>query len=273
MANAVQWIEDQKLRGLKVEIVRLAGRTPVIFFEAPATRSGEYRNDRAVWDISTSSRNSTAGAATWDRGRRSTKRAGSTAAAARMDGYATYSSITAIAALDAQGVERPRCVGIIETCEESGSYDLLPYLDALRDRMGKVGLVICLDSGAGNYEQLWLTTSLRGTGRGRPGSAGAGRRYPFGRLRRRRAIHVSYHAQAPGTARGLGHGDLLPKGFHCAIPAKRLSEAEATARILGDDVWKKLPWSCGQDGGPVLPVTTDPLAKPCSIRRGARRWP
>ena len=57
---------------------------------------------------------------------------------------------------------RPRCVGLIETCEESGSPDLPAYLDALRARLGNVGLVVCLDSGAGNYDQLWLTTSLRG---------------------------------------------------------------------------------------------------------------
>src|SRR3546814_5460793 len=60
------------------------------------------------------------------------------------------------------GIGRPRCVGLIETCEESGSFDLLPYVDALRARMGNVALVVCLDSGAGNYDQLWMTTSLRG---------------------------------------------------------------------------------------------------------------
>ena len=60
----------------------------------------------------------------------------------------------------------PRIVGLIETCEESGSRDLLPYVDALRPRLGDVGLVICLDSGAGNYDQLWLTTSLRGMASG-----------------------------------------------------------------------------------------------------------
>src|SRR5204862_1799886 len=60
----------------------------------------------------------------------------------------------------------PRIVGLIETCEESGSYDLLPYVDALRPRLGNVELVICLDSGAGNYDQLWLTTSLRGMASG-----------------------------------------------------------------------------------------------------------
>jgi hypothetical protein len=32
--------------------------------------------------------------------------------------------------------------------------------------LGDVGLVICLDSGAGNYDQLWLTTSLRGMASG-----------------------------------------------------------------------------------------------------------
>ena len=65
-------------------------------------------------------------------------------------------------ALDAQGIPRPRCVGLIESCEESGSFDLPAYIDVLRPRLGNVGLVVCLDSGAGNYDQLWLTTSLRG---------------------------------------------------------------------------------------------------------------
>ena len=82
------------------------------------------------------------------------------------DGYAVYASIAAIAALKSQQLAHPRIVGLIETCEESGSYDLLPYVDALRERLGDVGLVVCLDSGAGNYDQLWLTTSLRGMASG-----------------------------------------------------------------------------------------------------------
>ena len=65
-------------------------------------------------------------------------------------------------ALDAQGIPRPRVVGLIESCEESGSFDLPSYLDVLKPRLGNVTLVVCLDSGAGNYDQLWLTTSLRG---------------------------------------------------------------------------------------------------------------
>jgi acetylornithine deacetylase/succinyl-diaminopimelate desuccinylase-like protein len=255
--DAAQWAEQQPVRGLKLEIVRLPGRTPVIFFEVPATRSGSdetvvlyghldkqpefagWRNDLGPWTPKLED------GRLYGRG-------------GADDGYAIYASVTALAALDAQGIERPRCVGLIETCEESGSYDLLPYVDALRERLGRVGLVVCLDSGAGNYDQLWLTTSLRGL--------------VSGDLEvevLEEGIHSgSYGGIAPSSFRVMrqlferledaASGTLLPKGFHCAIPPKRLSESEATAKILGDSVWKTLPWACGQDGRRVLPTTTDP---------------
>src|SRR3546814_18160428 len=63
------------------------------------------------------------------------------------DGYAVYASLTAIMALDKKGIPRPRCVGLIETFEESGSYDFLPYVDDSRARSGNVDLVVVLDSG------------------------------------------------------------------------------------------------------------------------------
>ena len=85
-----------------------------------------------------------------------------TAAAAADDGYALFAALTAIAAVDLQGAARPRCVGLIESCEESGSFDLPAYLDLVKPRLGDVRLVIGLDSGCGNYDQLWVTTSLRG---------------------------------------------------------------------------------------------------------------
>jgi acetylornithine deacetylase/succinyl-diaminopimelate desuccinylase-like protein len=257
VTDAAQWAEQQPVRGLKLEIVRLPGRTPVIFFETPATRSNStetivlyghldkqpefagWRNDLGPWTPKFED------GKLYGRG-------------GADDGYAIYASLTALAALDAQGIERPRCVGIIETCEESGSYDLLPYVDALRDRLGKVGLVVCLDSGAGNYDQLWLTTSLRGL--------------VAGDLEVQvldEGIHSGgYGGIAPSSFRIMRQlferledastGNLLPKGFHCPIPPNRLLEAEATAHIMGDDVWKKLPWACGQDGRQVLPTTTDP---------------
>ena len=161
-------------------------------------------------------------------------------------------------ALDKQGVPRPRCVGIVETCEESGSYDLLPYVDALRSRLGNVALVVCLDSGAGNYDQLWMTTSLRGMVSG---------------TLEVQVLDEGVHSGdssgvVPSSFRILRHlldrledsstGRLLPQSLHCEIPAERVEQVHATARILGDEVWRRFPWSCGADGGFVLPMTTEP---------------
>ena len=167
--------------------------------------------------------------------------------------------ITAIEALDAQGLPRPRCVGLIETCEESGSVDLPAYIDALKPRLGNVSLVVCLDSGAGNYDQLWLTTSLRGM--------------VSGVLK----VEILTEGIHSGDASGLvpssfrilrqvldrledsKTGHLLPESFHCEIPASRVEQAKATAAILRDEVWKRFPWACGADGALTLPTTTDPV--------------
>ncbi|AOY96661.1 peptidase M20 [Cupriavidus sp. USMAA2-4] len=257
VADAAAWVERQPVRGLKLEVIRLPGRTPLLYFETPATRSGSsetivlyghldkqpefdgWRRDLGPWTPKMED------GRLYGRG-------------GADDGYAVYASIAALAALDAQGVERPRCVGLIETCEESGSYDLLPYVDALRQRLGRVGLVVCLDSGAGNYDQLWLTTSLRGL--------------VVGDLEvevLEEGIHSgSYGGIAPSSFRVMRQlferledaatGNILPDAFHCPVPADRLRETEAAARILGEAVWKGMPWSCGQDGRPVLPVVADP---------------
>ena len=159
--DAAAWVEAQKVHGLALEIVRLPGRTPVIFFEIPAT--GPDNGDTVLLyghlDKQPEFSGWRSGLGPWTPKYEDGKLYGRGGAD---DGYAVYSAITAVKALDKQGVPRPRCVGLIETCEESGSYDLLPYVDALRDRLGNVALVVCLDSGAGNYDQLWVTTSLRG---------------------------------------------------------------------------------------------------------------
>src|SRR5437764_1405786 len=76
------------------------------------------------------------------------------------DGYATFAALTAIEALQAARVPHARCVILIEACEESGSYDLPAYMDALAPKIGTPSLVVCLDSGCGDYESLWATTSL-----------------------------------------------------------------------------------------------------------------
>ena len=248
MRNAAAWVEAQKVEGLKLEIVRLAGRTPVLFFEVPATRTGStetvlmyghldkqpeftgWRNDLGPWTPR------------YEEGKLF-GRGGAD------DGYAVYASIAAIQALKAQNVPHPRIVGLVETCEESGSYDLLPYVDALRGRLGEVGLVICLDSGAGNYYQRWLTTSLRGMASG---------------VLKVEILTEGVHS---GDASGLvpssfrimrqvldrledsKTGRLLPQSFHCEIPAERLAQAQVTAQILGDQIYKRFPWAHHDCGG------------------------
>ena len=162
--NAAAWVEAQQLAGLTVEVVRLPGRTPVLFFEIAATQSASrqtvlmyghldkqpefsgWRSDLGPWTPQLED------GKLYGRG-------------GADDGYAVYASIAAVQELQRQGVPHPRIVGLIETSEESGSRDLLPYIDALKERLGDVALVVCLDSGAGNYDQLWLTTSLRGMAR------------------------------------------------------------------------------------------------------------
>ncbi len=78
------------------------------------------------------------------------------------DGYSTFSALLAVEAMEANDIAHSRCVVLIEASEESGSPDLEAYLDYLKDHLGKVELMICLDSGALTYDRLWVTTSLRG---------------------------------------------------------------------------------------------------------------
>jgi acetylornithine deacetylase/succinyl-diaminopimelate desuccinylase-like protein len=256
--DAARWVEGRKVAGLKLEVLRIEGRTPLIFFDIPATRAGSsdtvllyghldkqpefngWRSDLGPWTPKYEN------GLLYGRG-------------GADDGYAVYAAITAIEALDREGVPRPRCVGVIESCEESGSYDLPVYLDALRPRLGNVALVVCLDSGAGNYDQLWLTTSLRGMVSG---------------VLKVEVLTEGVHSGdasgiVPSSFRVLRQvldrledsktGRLLPDSFHCEVPGSRLEQARVTAAILQDEVWKRYPWACGADGGSVLPTTSDPV--------------
>ncbi|HLX24341.1 MAG TPA: hypothetical protein VKR38_13425, partial [Usitatibacter sp.] len=161
-------------------------------------------------------------------------------------------------------IARPRCVGLIETCEESGSYDLPAYLDALAPRMGDVGLVIALDSGAGNYDQLWATTSLRGLINGTlrveiltegVHSGDAGGVVPSS-FRIARALLDRIDDSRTGVVKGAD--------FACDVPAERMAQAKQAAEILGESLWKRFPWtSCCDDPGTARlfaqPVTKDPV--------------
>jgi acetylornithine deacetylase/succinyl-diaminopimelate desuccinylase-like protein len=259
--NAASWVEAQKVAGLTLEIVRLPGRTPVVFFEVAATRAASAQTVLMYGHLDKQPEFTgwRADLGPWQPKYEDGKLYGRGGAD---DGYAVYASIAAVQALKAQNVPHPRIVGIIETSEESGSPDLLPYVDALRSRLGEVALVICLDSGAGNYDQLWLTTSLRGMA--------------SGTLK----VEILTEGVHSGDASGLvpssfrimrqvldrledsKTGRLLPQSFHCEIPAERMEQAKATAAILGDEVYKRFPWAhydCGGSTMFALPTTTDPV--------------
>lgn len=78
------------------------------------------------------------------------------------DGYSTYSTMLALKALQEQGVKLPRCVMITEGDEESGSGHMKHYLETLKEKIGDPFAFFCLDSGALDYDRVWLSTSLRG---------------------------------------------------------------------------------------------------------------
>ncbi|HOZ93122.1 MAG TPA: M20/M25/M40 family metallo-hydrolase, partial [Ottowia sp.] len=151
--QAAGWVEAQKVPGLTLEVVRLPGRTPVIFFEIPATRPGSTQTALLYGHLDKQPEFTgwRADLGPWTPKLEDGKLYGRGGAD---DGYAVYAAIAAVQALKAQQLPHSRLVGLIETSEESGSPDLLPYIDALRPRLGDVGLVVCLDSGAGNYDQF-----------------------------------------------------------------------------------------------------------------------
>ncbi len=157
------WAKKQPAKGMTVEIVRLAGRTPLIFIEIPGTDGGGVQADTVLLyghlDKQPEMTGWSPGLGPWQPVVQGDKLFGRGGAD---DGYALFGSLTAIRALQEQGTPHCRCVILIEACEESGSPDLPYYVEHLLARIGQPSLVVCLDSGCGNYDQLWCTTSLRG---------------------------------------------------------------------------------------------------------------
>ncbi|MHC4933782.1 MAG: M20 family metallopeptidase [Planctomycetota bacterium] len=239
VALAEQWSRAQHIAGLDLEVVRLQGRTAVIFFELAGEAPGsvlmyghlDKQPEMTGWRD---------GLGPWTPVLREGRLYGRGGAD---DGYAIFASLLAISALRQQGVPHARIVGLIECCEESGSYDLPAYLEALGSRIGDVDLVIGLDSGCGNYDQLWVTTSLRGIAAGTL------------------SVEVLTEGVHSGDASGIvpsslriarllldrledAHtGRILPGEFHCEIPAERRDQAMLAGKVLGDGLLARFPFA------------------------------
>ncbi|ETO29765.1 hypothetical protein RFI_07354, partial [Reticulomyxa filosa] len=156
------------------------------------------------------------------------------------DGYSIFAAIDSIASLQSQGASHPRCVITIEGSEESGSPHLYHYLDKLKNKIGEPSLVICLDSGAGNYEQLWITTSLRGI--------------LIGYIRAQ-LLKEGIHSGASGKVRDSFHiirnvldrfddnitGKCKINELNSKIPDNHIQYAKEMAKHIGELVWTELP--------------------------------
>ena len=244
------WCREQPIEGLTVEVIRLEGRTPLIYMEVPGDEDDtvllyghlDKQPEMVGW---------AEGLDPWKPVIRGDKLYGRGGAD---DGYAAFGSLTAIRALEEQKIPHARCVILIEACEESGSVDLPFYIEHLQDRIGTPSLVVCLDSGCGNYEQLWCTTSLRGN------------------LAGDLTVEILDEGVHSGDASGIvpssfrilreilsrveneKTGEILLSELHADIPEQRRSQAETVARAMGDEIWSRFPWA-----GSAQPISKDPV--------------
>ena len=232
------WCRANAIDDMALEVIQLEGRTPLIYIDVPGVGEDcvvlyghlDKQPEMVGWHE---------GLGPWSPvldGDRLYGRGGAD------DGYSAFASLTAIRAVRAAGGQHARCVIIIEACEESGSFDLPHYIDYLQDRIGTPSLVICLDSGCGNYDQLWCTTSLRGI--------------VAGNLEVRVLDEGVHSGDAsgivPSSFRILRQlldriddsttGTILLDALKVEIPSQRLRQAEVVAQVLGEAVHDKFPW-------------------------------
>ena len=229
------------LPGMQLEVVRLPGKTPVLLIEVP----GEGKGTVLVYGHLDKQPEMTGwreGFGPWSPLLEDGKLFGRGGAD---DGYAVFCAFAVLQHLREQKRTHGRIVMLIECCEESGSYDLPAYLDALEGRIGAPDLVVGLDSGCGNYAQLWGTASLRGLLNGvlsvevldegvHSGDASGVVPSSF---RIARALLDRIEDSATGT--------LRPAAFHATIPAERSEQAKAAAAVLGEEIWRKFPFVSG----------------------------
>ncbi len=245
MASAValvaKWMAD-RLPGVTFEVLRDGAHTPLILAELPGSGKGTillyghldkqppfsgWRPELDPWKPVLDNQGRLYGRGGAD------------------DGYAAFAAVAALRTAREAAVTHGRIVILIECSEESGSIDLPHYLAALGERIGTPDLVICLDSGCGNYEQLWSTTSLRGLVTGtvkievltegvHSGMAGGIVPTPF-------QISRTLFDRLENAA----SGEVLPAGLKAAVPPARREQARQTARVLGGAVSGMFPWTPG----------------------------
>ena len=252
IALLAQWSEMHSLPGATVEVVELPGYAPLLFVDIPGTGVDGTILGYGHYDKQPPMTGWRDGFGPYDpiiEGDGLYGRGGAD------DGYAIFALITAVKVLREQGVPHARVVLIIEGAEESGSPGLRELLEHLEKKIGNPpDVVICLDSGAGNYEQMWITTSLRGL--------------VMGDLRVDSLTEGVHSGMAGGVvpstfrvARSLlsrledeDTGNVFPEWLQVEIPPQRVEEARELAEFLGDGVHDHFPFVKG-----ARPVSDDPV--------------
>ncbi len=234
-----EWATSLSLHDATVTIETLPGRTPLLVIDVPATCDA----DGTVVLYGHLDKQPALGA--WSEGLApfTPVHRGDRLYARGVadDGYAVFAALLGLRALEREGTGHARCVTLIEASEESGSPDLEAHLDALGDRLGRVDLLVCLDSGALTYDRLWVTTSLRGF------------------VAVTLTIEVLEHGVHSGTAGGVvpssfrilrelldrvenaKTGEVLLRELHAKIPDSHLAAAGVVAKDLGDPAGSDLP--------------------------------
>jgi acetylornithine deacetylase/succinyl-diaminopimelate desuccinylase-like protein len=210
----VGWCKDHPLKDMKLEVLQLPGRTPLLFIDVP----GEIDDTVLIYGHMDKQPEMTG----WDddlgpwkpviKGDRLYGRGGAD------DGYSTFASLTALSILQEQGIPHARCAVLIEGCD-------------------------------GNYDQMWCTTSLRGMVVGNlhveviaegvhSGDASGIVPSSFRILRM-----LLSRLEDENT------GNIIPKELYCEIPDQRREQAAKVADALGNRVWDHFPFHEG--AGPI----------------------
>jgi len=261
----VDWVKSKSVPGLSMEVVRLEGMTPVIFIEVePTTDSPEDVGTVLMYghmDKQPPFEGWEEGLGPYKPVIKDGKLFGRGGAD---DGYAIFAAVTAIRALKEQNTPHGRIVLLVEAAEESGSPHLPAYIKHLMPRIGTPNLVVCLDSGAGNYEQLWVTSSLRGV--------------VFGTLK----VEILTEGVHSGAASGIvpdsfricrallsrlenaETGEIIPPGLSVQLSDQRLAQSKAAAQRLG---------MAGMVGCfPFVTKSCKPVREDCVTQLALNRW-
>ena len=233
------WIEEHRPHNSILTVKEVDGRTPLILLDIHGEKPGnilmyghlDKQPEMTGW---------AEGYGPWDpviKGERLYGRGGAD------DGYALFAAMCSIKALQKQGLAHPRVLILIEFSEESGSPDLPYYIEQCKDIIKTPDLVVCLDSGAGDYKRFWTTTSLRGM---------------IGLTMKVTVLDEGVHSggasgHVPSSfriARSLvsrledeDTGEILLSELKTKIPEYRVQECKNLIGILGDEVVHEFPWN------------------------------